>query len=84
MPGPAKTSAINTTGLNVGKQTGKDSRPTSTLPIQPPNTGDPNTDKYIDDLRKQVQALLNQVNDHENKLNHMQVDPITKVVTFIT
>lgn len=83
MPGPLKNSAVNTTGLKIGKVDGKLTRTDTPLPSGSADTGDLKLDQYLSELKEQIQLLLNRVNAIENKLNHMKVDPVTHVVTFI-
>lgn len=83
MPGPLKNNPKNTTGLKLGKAGGKRSRIESRLPVTHIVTGDHELDEYIRQLRKELERITLLVEQHEQKLNRMQVDAITHVVTFI-
>lgn len=84
MPGPPKSNPKNTTGLKLSKSGGKRSRIESRLPITHPKTGSIELDEYIRQLRKELERITLLVEQHEQKLNRMQVDAITHVVTFIS
>ncbi len=83
MPGPPKTNPKNTTGLRIPKSQGKQARSASFAPAVIPDFGAQHLNKYMDDLRKEMEYLRAQHELHEQKLNRMQVDATTKVVTFI-
>lgn len=71
-----------TTTLKVSKASKKIARQVAPLPNPSPKTGDPYLDKFLQDVRNQLNIIASQLNAAEQRLNHMDADPVTGAVTF--
>lgn len=78
----AKGTKANTT-LKVSKASKKGARQVAPLPNPSPKTGNVFLDKFLQDVRNQLNIIASQLNQVEQRLNHMDVDPVTHVVTFL-
>lgn len=79
-----KNSTINTTGVKLSKDRGKRGRDIKApAPLSIPDVvNSPQFKKYIEILAKEHREHSKRISTIEHKLNNMQVDPITSVVTF--
>lgn len=78
----AKDSAISTTGIRLSKARGKNAVSAQLGPV-PNDLEDPKVFKIeFEKVNKHLQDALDRIHLLEQKLNNMQVDPGTRVVTF--